>query len=71
VLFEKVVETLQNEQREVSRVVTPQVQNCMTPAYEGATNESGAGSYERMKVFLPCFIIFLFTFIHFFYFRHS
>lgn len=49
-LFENVLQALQSEQRNVSRVVTPSIQASMTPAFVGATNESGTGSFERMKV---------------------
>lgn len=52
----------------VSRVVTPAIQTSMTPAYEGACNENGTGSYERMKASINnnyyCIIISLLIIMH-------
>ncbi|KAI8519739.1 hypothetical protein Bbelb_029960 [Branchiostoma belcheri] len=42
-------EFITGQQREISRVMTPAVQNRMEPVYETCTNEAGPGSFNRMR----------------------
>lgn len=43
-------------QREVSRAITPAIQEQMRPAYQRASEESGPGSHARRKARLPCLV---------------
>ena len=43
-------ETINTQQKEINREFTPVIERAMGDAYVICTNESGAGSYARMKV---------------------
>ncbi|XP_066288368.1 uncharacterized protein [Branchiostoma lanceolatum] len=46
------------QQREISRVMTPAVQNRMEPAYETCTNERGPGSFNRMRNHMDVHVVY-------------
>ncbi len=45
-----VSESMANEQKEISRCLAPHVQDELTPGYDRAMEERGAGSVARQKV---------------------
>jgi hypothetical protein len=47
--------TMQEEQKEISRCLAPEVQNSLREGYERALEERGRGSVARQKVGLRCF----------------
>lgn len=51
---ELVKETMNREQKEVSRIMAPHVQAQLVEGYDTAMEERGVGSVARQKVDLSC-----------------
>ena len=52
-----VAETINAEQKEVSRCLAPHVQNQLIEGYDTAMLERGTGSVARQKVQLPSYVV--------------
>ena len=48
-LFESILSSVKDQQKDVSRVVAPHIQEKMLPGFLRAKEESGPGCYARIK----------------------
>lgn len=67
-ILQNIKTAMTNEQKEISRCLTPHVKNELLEGYAAAMEERGTGSVARQKVRLPYFIDFAVNNI---FYRHS